>query len=487
MTHEELWQAVLGEIELTLSKASFVTWFKNTKVEGIEADTITVSVPNIFAKEWLENKYSRTLLDSIRKYYPQINKITCIIGNLEKDKPRSLDSVITQKTTDQPDISGTNTAPNINMPSLSPVNHTLSTPYQQTKPSGIPPSIFNDMLETNLNSRYSYDNYVVGSNNELAYAACRSVAENPGYSYNPLFIYGPVGLGKTHLLQATGNYILKNNPNFKIKYVSMERFANELVDAIQNSRAKEFKNKYIMLDAIILDDVQFLAKKEKTQEEFFHIFESLYQLRKQIILSSDRPPKSIATLEDRLRSRFEGGMIADIGKPDLETRIAIINRKLTERNFSLPAEIVEYLAENIYNNVRELEGALNKIVVIFQLRNQPPTIEDVIEQTKDIISTNKQKGVSVEKIIKSVAEFFEVKPDEVTSRCRKKNLVKPRQIAIYLMRKEIGLSFPEIGHNIGGRDHSTAIYAFDKIEKELSINNVLQDHIKFIKEKLVEY
>lgn len=472
MTHEELWQAVLGEIELTLSKASFITWFKNTQIQAIDKDIITINVPNIFAKEWLENKYSRTLLDSIRKYHPQINKISCIVGNLDKEKPKSIDSIVTNKPVSQ----------NVEKPNI-------STGYQQStsNPSMRPPSIFHDLHETNLNQRYGFDNYVVGSNNELAYAACRSVAENPGMSYNPLFLYGPVGLGKTHLLQATGNYILKHSPHFKIKYVSMERFANELVDAIQNSKAKEFKNKYIMLDAIILDDVQFLAKKEKTQEEFFHIFESLYQLKKQIILSSDRPPKSIPTLEDRLRSRFEGGMIADIGKPDLETRIAIINRKLGERSFELPVEIVSYLAENIYHNVRELEGALNKIVVIYQLRNQLPTLEEVMEQTKDIVSNNRQKTVSSERVIQLVAEFFEVRIDEITSRCRKKNLVRPRQIAIYLMRKEIGLSFPEIGQVIGGRDHSTAIYAYEKIDKELESNNLLKDHIKFIKEKFVEY
>lgn len=474
MTNEELWQTVLGEVELSLSKANFITWFKNTSIQDIEPDTIVIGVPNIFAKERLENKFNKILLDSIRKYQPKINKVNCVIGAYEKEstKGKSLDSAVN------------NNFPNKHPSSLT-VNHT-----KEARKIGSTGRINNQVdpfFEPNLNNRYAFGNFVVGSNNELAFAACKSVAENPGSSYNPLFLYGGVGLGKTHLLQSTGNYILQNNNGFKIKYISMERFANELVDAIQNSKAKEFKNKYIQLDVLILDDVQFLAKKEKTQEEFFHVFESLYQLGKQIILSSDRAPKSIPTLEDRLRSRFEGGMMADIGKPDLETRVAIINKKLIEKNFQLSNDAILYLAENIYHNVRELEGALNKIIVTCQLRNHKPNLEEVIELTNDHVSTNHQKNLTPQKIIKSVAEFFELKPDEIFARSRKKKLIKPRQIAVYLMRKEIGLSFPEIGQFIGGRDHSTAIYAYEKMEKELNENNILQDHIKFIKEKFIEY
>jgi chromosomal replication initiator protein len=464
MTNEELWQAVLGEIELTLSKASFITWFKNTYILQIENTNIVVSVPNIFAKEWLENKYNKQLLDSIKKYNSNINSITCVIET-KTEKNKKDTPATTQKTHHQEE------------------KIHISTTYQQ---STKPPSIFTNYTETNLNSRYSFDNFVVGSNNELAYAACRSVAEHPGQNYNPLFIYGGVGLGKTHLLQSTGNKIVENHPDFKIKYVSMERFANELVDAIQNSKAKEFKNKYIMLDGLILDDVQFLAKKEKTQEEFFHIFESLYQLKKQIILSSDCPPKSIPTLEDRLRSRFEGGMMVDINKPDFETRIAIINKKLIEKRFHLDQEIILYLAENIYNNVRELEGALNKIIVTYQLRNQIPTLEEVKEQTKDVISTNRTKGTTPQNILKAVADFYNIKEDEISNRSRKKKLIKPRQVAIYLLRTDIGLSFPEIGQIIGGRDHSTAIYAYEKINKELTENILLFDNIKFIREKILQ-
>jgi len=468
MTHEEFWQAVLGEIELSLSKASFTTWFKNTSINQLGESELVLSVPNIFAKEWLEKKYRKIILDSVQKFYPKVTKFSCLILD-SQDASRSIDSIV--KT---------------NQNFSSQENHANQT-SNHNKPANYPRPFGGFSVNSNLNSRYHFNSFVIGSNNELAYAACRSVAENPGKNYNPLFVYGGVGLGKTHLLQSTGNEVLQNFPQKKVKYISMERFANELVTAIQTSKAKDFKNEYIQLDVLIIDDVQFLSNKEKTQEEFFHVFESLYQLEKQIIISSDRPPKSIPTLEDRLRSRFEGGMMADISKPDLETRMAIIKRKLVEKNFKLDDNIITYLAENIYHNVRELEGALNKIIVTYQLKNYAPSIEDIMEQTEDVISTNRQKDLNPAKIIGSVAEFFDVKKEEISGRCRKKKIVKPRQIAIYLLRTELNLSFPEIGKAIGGRDHSTAIYACGKIEKELENNKLLEDHLKFIKEKFVDF
>lgn len=462
MTNEELWQAVLGELELSMSKASFTTWFKNTAVHEMSDDAVVIAVPNIFAKEWLEKKYKKNILDSIRKHYPKVNVLSCFItgnGNGATQQQKSIDSIV--NTTKKHAKKSKNNIPKIS-----------------AKPVG---------FSTNLNGRYSFDTFVVGGNNELAFAACKSIAEQPGQNYNPLFIYGGVGLGKTHLLQSTGNYAVTLNPGLKVRYLSMERFTNELVDSIQKSKAKEFKNNYIDLDVLILDDVQFLSGKEKTQEEFFHVFESLYQHGKQIILSSDRAPKSIPTLEDRLRSRFEGGMMADVNKPDLETRIAIIKAKSAEKQFKLKDNIIEYLAEHIYHNVRELEGAINKIIVTYQLRNDKPTIEDIKEMTKDVISVNRQKDLTPNKILKSVADYYEVKTDEIASRCRKKKVVKPRQISIYLLRNEINLSFPEIGNLIGGRDHSTAIYAFEKIKKELDENEILQDQINFIREKFIDY
>ncbi len=469
MTHDEFWQAVLGEIELSLSKASFTTWFKNTSVNQIGDSEFVLNVPNIFAKEWLEKKYRKNILDSVQKFYPKVTKFSCLISD-SQDSSRSIDSIVNLKTNQSQQQTNASSQPQRN---------------KLNKPSSKPFGGFS--VNSNLNNRYGFNSFVIGSNNELAYAACRSVAENPGKNYNPLFVYGGVGLGKTHLLQSTGSEILQNFPNKKVKYISMERFANELVTAIQTSKAKNFKNEYIQLDVLIIDDVQFLSNKEKTQEEFFHVFESLYQLEKQIIISSDRPPKSIPTLEDRLRSRFEGGMMADISKPDLETRMAIIKKKLAEKNFKLDEDIIIYLAENIYHNVRELEGALNKIIVTYQLKNYPPSLEKIMGQTEDVISTNRQKDLSPDKIICSVAEFFDVKKEEIIGRCRKKKIIKPRQLAIYLLRTELNLSFPEIGKAVGGRDHSTAIYACGKIEKELEGNKIMEDHLKFIKEKFVDF
>lgn len=464
-----MWQTVLGEIELSISKASFTTWFKNTSICEINQNEIKIAVPNIFAKEWLEKKYRGIIISTIRKHHPEINSISCHLNNGNNDKKnagsKSVDSVVIKNNNQSLDLSGS--------------KKTAPAPAQNR---GYGESAF----YSNLNPKYHFDTYVVGSNNELAYAACKSVAEDPGVNYNPLFIYGGVGLGKTHLLQATGNFI-ENKHKARVKYIGMERFANELIDSIQASKAKEFKNKYIQLDVLIIDDAQFLSKKEKTQEEFFHVFESLYQHGKQIIISSDRPPKSIPTLEDRLRSRFEGGMMADISKPDMETRIAIIEKKIQEKNFYLDRQIINYLAENIYHNVRELEGALNKIIVTYQLRNAEPSIKGIADLVEDLISSNRQKNITPQKIIEAVAEFFDIKASDIYEKGRKKQAIRPRQVAIHLLRKDLSLSFPEIGQSIGGRDHSTAMYANKKIIKELDSNKILQDQVKFIREKYMIY
>jgi len=461
MKNHELWEAVLGEVELSLSKASFTTWFKNTSIKELSEEALVVVVPNIFAKEWLEKKYQKIILDSIRKHFPKINKMSCVLENYESSQ-KSIDSV---------------------------VNSPKKARKQGSQKTKKPVAATNNknFVSSGLNPRYSFDTYVIGNNNELAYAACKSVSKDPGHSYNPLFIYGDVGLGKTHLIQATGNFIKQQNPDFKVRYVSMERFANELIGAIQNSKAKEFKNEYIQLDALIIDDVQFLSKKEKTQEEFFHVFESLYQLNKQIIISADRPPKSIPTLENRLKSRFEGGMMADISKPDLETRLAIIKKKAAEKNFKLSDDIVQYLAKNIYHNIREIEGALNKIIVTYQLQNTSPTLESVMELTEDLISSNRQNKVTPKTLVSAVADFFNVKSSEITGSCRKKTIIKPRQLTFYLLRSDLNLSFMEIGSFLGGKNHSTVMYAYKKINKELENNKFLQDQIKFIREKYNDY
>jgi chromosomal replication initiator protein len=491
INNEELWKIILGELELSISKASFTTWFTNTSIHSVSEDRIVVNVPNIFAKEWLEKKYKKDILLSIQKYYPKINSFSCQINQSNQGN----DPVITRFTQKQPGKSVDSLGVKRDVPIKNAPRQKENTPsfsVVNNMPSGTgkPTSSFvksSDIFVNNLNKKYTFDNFIVSSNNELANAACQSISNQPGENYNPLFIYGGVGLGKTHLVQATGNKILESFPGFKIHYSSMERFSNELVDAIQNNKAKEFKNKYIGLDVLILDDIQFLSGKEKTQEEFFHVFESLYQLGKQVILTSDRPPKSISTLEDRLRSRFEGGMIVDVEKPDFETRLAIIDQKLQEKDFKLNKEIAEYLAKNIYHNIRELEGALNKIIVTFQFQNKTPELDDVINLTKDIISVNHQKDVTPDRVLEAIADYFDIKTEEIINRCRKKKVVKPRQVAFYLLRTDVEMSYPEIGKFMGGRDHSTAIYAYEKIKKELDLSDDLTNQIKFIREKITSY
>ena len=340
MNIEEIWQAILGEIELIISPASFTTWFRNTSISGFSDAQMVINVPNGFAKEWLENKYNRYILQALKKYQPDIKSVRCIvIADLEAKK-RKLDSAAK--------ILAENTA----KPAVSASSRKAE----------------NDLGLISLNPRYTFDNFIVGSNNELAHAACFAVSQNLGRIYNPLFIYGGVGLGKTHLLQSIGNAVLDKDSSRKILYSTSERFTDDLVDRIKTKNIRDFKKPYLEADLLIIDDIQFIAGKEKTQEEFFHIFNTLYQLNKQIVLSSDRPPKAIATLEERLRSRFEGGMIADVSRPDLETRIAILERKAAEKDFEIESEVLTYIASNIQHNIRELEGALSRVIVTCELK-----------------------------------------------------------------------------------------------------------------------
>jgi len=337
--------------------------------------------------------------------------------------------------------------------------------------------------ETNLNPKYTFDSFIVGSSNELANAAAVAVCKNLGQVYNPLFIYGGVGLGKTHLIQAIGNYINKSDKKLKIKYVSGEKFTNELVNSIKNQETSQFKDKYRKLDVFIIDDVQFIAGKDKTQEELFHTFNSLYEKNKQIILSSDHQPKAIPLIEERLRSRFEGGMIADIGYPDFETRVAIIKIKLQEKKITLDDEVINYLASNFQNNIRELEGAINRIIARSILINQTPDLNFVIKSLAEII--NKPKRITTfKKIVQVVSDFYDISEKDIFNRTRKQELVKPRQIIMYIMRKDLNNSFPYIGQKLGGRDHTTVIHACDKITKNLELNENLKEELLLIRQKL---
>lgn len=468
MTNGELWQAALGEIELSISKANFITWFKNTTILSNENGKIVIGVPNGFAKEWLENKYNTYIYKALRNFQENIREINCVIYNPQnsssQDENKIEQTVGTSQVATQQEYK---------------IDQNRAERFVST--SGVTPQ---QAQENNINPRYTFENFIVGENNELARAACFAVSQNLGRIYNPLFIYGGVGLGKTHLLQSIGNEILKKDAAKKIKYITSERFANELIESIRSQSVNEFKTAYQAIDLLIIDDVQFLAGKEKTQNEFFHIFNALYQLNKQIVISSDRPPKAIATLEDRLRSRFEGGMIADIGKPDLETRTAILKIKAAEKNFYLDDETVKYMAENIKNNIRELEGALNRIIAACEFNKKLPTLKFVQQALSEIISSGKKKGVQMQHVVEAVSQYFGIEVKDLINKGRKKEVAYARQVAMYLMRSELGSSYPGIGSQFGGRDHTTALHAYEKISKELEHDQKLQEDVALLKEKI---
>ena len=449
MEKDELWQNVLADVELNTSRATFNTWFGGTNIQSIEDNILLVSVPNSFAKEWLENKFNKFILKSIRNFIPEVKDIKFIISqtkntDLKIIKKRRIEEKEELDADSQFDFTGVD-------------------------------------QNTNLNPRYTLSDFIVGSANELAHAAVTSVVSNLGTIYNPLFIYGGVGLGKTHLIQALGNEVARLNKNKVVKYVSSEKFTSELVAAIQAKEMDKFKEDYRKCDLLIIDDIQFIAGREKTQEEFFHTFNALYEKNKQIVISSDKQPKAISTLEDRLKSRFEGGMIADIGYPDYETRLAIIKTKLVKKQVSLASEIVEYVAQNFQKNIREMEGALNKIIIQTKINQNVITFDDVKKILQSSIHTPK-KNISVKNIIQTVAKYYSINEKQLFLKTRKQEIVKPRQIIMYLLRDELGLSYPSIGGKIGGRDHTTIIHACDKISDNVKNDISLADEINTIRQ-----
>jgi len=450
MTNEELWKAVLGEMEVTLSRANFTTWFKSTSILSKNPQSVVVSVPNGFIKEWLENKFNKRILDSIRNASPEVREVKYVVGTPKVDLRQEISKTLLEKD------------------------------FEEKTPIEIDKDI--DRL-TNLNKKYTFESYIIGSNNELAHAASLAITKNLGKLYNPLFIYGGVGLGKTHLLQAIGNRISANYKDGQVLYIPAERLTADLIEGIKNRTIEDLKTKYSKLDILIIDDVQFIAGKERTQDVVFSIFNELHGKNKQVILSSDRPPKAIPALEERLRSRFEGGMIADIGIPDFETRLAILKLKTTEKRFEVDSEVLSHIATNIQKNVRELEGALNRIIAFSQIYNKTPGMKEV----KSILATylnNPYRKTSPPSVLKSVADFYSISLADLVKRSRKKEVVKPRQIAMYLLREETKLSFPEIGHKLGGRDHSTVIHACEKIRREESSDESLKQELVLIRERV---
>jgi chromosomal replication initiator protein len=456
--YHALWQSVLGEIELSVSHATFTTWFKNTELIDKNDDGVVISVPNIFAKKQFEVKFNNQVKAILIKNGVNPKQITYIIN-------------ITSKSTKL------NRETTVDLSSQSPavIGETISLENSHHQQSSV-------LNASGLNPRYTFDNFVVGSSNDLAYTASQAVAANPGTKYNPLYLYGGVGLGKTHLMQAVGNTIIKNDPKMRVLYISTETFVNEFLDYIRYKK-KGFSEKYRNVDVLIIDDMQFIAGKEKTQEEFFHTFNHLHQNNKQIIISSDKPPKSIPTLTERLRSRFEMGMAIDIQMPDFETRCAILSIKAAQSGVTLDQNTIEYLATNIKTNIRELEGALNQLLAVAEMHGIEPDLSTA-EGLLGNIRHSRPQHLSSKQIIDRTAKHFQIESSEICGSKRDKYIVVPRQIAMYLLRSELHLSFPKIASELGRKDHTTAIHSVEKIEKAIKLDYVIREQVASIREKL---
>lgn len=436
-----LWDKTLNTIKGELTNVSYNTWIKSLTPMSIDNNIVVLKVPNEFTKDILESRYKSLLINTLKDVSSKDFDIKFIINN-EEDKTLKIQS---NKPEREKEI---------------------------------------EVNSHNLNPKYTFESFVVGNSNRFAHAASLAVAESPAKAYNPLFIYGGVGLGKTHLMHAIGHYVLQNNPNAKIVYVSSEKFTNELINSIKDDKNEAFRNKFRSVDILLIDDIQFIAGKERTQEEFFHTFNALYESNKQIILSSDRPPKEIPTLEDRLRSRFEWGLIADIQVPDFETRIAILNKKADVENLNIPNEVMVYIATKIKSNIRELEGALIRIVAYSSLTNREISVDLASEALRDIVSSKQPQAINILLIQDVVASYYNLRVEDLKSSRKTRNVAFPRQVAMYLSRKLTDNSLPKIGEEFGGRDHTTVIHAYDKISTALKSDENLQNAVNEITKRL---
>ena len=449
--NNSLWQSVLGEIELSVSHANFKTWFRDTELLSYDNGTATIGVVNVFAKSQLEKRFDTQIREILKKNNPDIKDVNYKVKNTKK------------KITSRETTASLRDRAN-ELISRAPVNAKTPT------------------ANTTLNPRYTFDNFVVGSCNDLAYTACQAAAANPGAKYNPLFIYGGVGLGKTHLIQAVGNAIIKRDPKMKVAYVSSETFMKEFLDSIRFKIAG-FSDKYRNVDVLIVDDMQFIAGKEKTQEEFFHTFNALHQANKQIIISSDKPPRSIPTLTERLRSRFEWGMAIDIQMPDFETRCAIIKAKAAFSDAELDTDVIEYLATNFKTNIRELEGALNRLLAYAEMQNFNPDLQ-AAEGILGNMKRARPQHITAKQVIDKTARYYNIEAKDMCSARRDKFITMPRQIAMYLLRSELKMSFPKIAQELGRKDHTTAMHSIEKITRESAINVSIREQINDIRDKL---
>lgn len=444
---KKIWDAVLVQIELSVSKATYVMWFKDTHIVKLEDGVVYLGVPNTFVKTWLFEKYHNTLLRLLRELDPSVRSIEYCISSAKSDTQKS-------KADDKK-------------------------PHQEKKE--LPLDDFYIGREDNLNPKYTFDSFVIGPFNQMAYAASQAIIKKP-VAYNPLFIYGNTGLGKTHLMQAIGNHLKNSGTQKKIYYITSEKFAQDMVNSMQANKMNSFKEKYRKYDVFIMDDLQFLANKEKTQEELFHLFNHLYDNNKQIIFSSDVHPNYIPNLEKRLASRFVAGMTIDIPPPDQESRMAILKAKAAQSNIELKHEIIDFIASYLEGNVRELEGILNNILVQMEVKGKDLTISDIKGLIKNSAKSN--KNLSVKDIVKVVAGFYNIEEDSIYNKTRKKEVVKPRQLTMYILREDFHISYPSIGQKLGGRDHTTVIHSCEKVKNELKMNSSIAEELSQIRSML---
>ncbi len=444
MSHSviEKWDKIqeLLRDESDISKISYKTFLENLEPIRVHDNTIIIKTDDEIGRDYIERKYSKSIIIAIREIVGEIYNIKFMLpSEIEREEKRS---------------------------------------------SGKRQPTINNNEYNSLNSRYTFDTFVVGNNNKLAHAAALAVAESPAEAYNPLFIYGGVGLGKTHLMHSIAHFILSENSESKVLYVSSEKFTNELINSIRDDKNEEFRQKYRNIDVLLVDDIQFIAGKERTQEEFFHTFNTLYEAKKQIIISSDRPPKEIKTLEERLRSRFEWGLIADIQPPDFETRMAILQKRAELEHLNLPNDVIQYVATNIKSNIRELEGGINKIIAYSTLVHKDLTKELAEDALKDLITPEKDKEITPEFILEIVAEHYNLNPADIVSKKRPREIAYPRQIVMYLSRTLTDLSLPKIGQILGKRDHTTIIHGYEKISKDIQKDSALKNTIEILTKKI---
>ena len=460
-----IWRTVLSEMETHLSKPSIETWLKNTRPISLQENTLVVEVPNDFTRNWLKNHYYQKLTDILLDIMNEDFNIHFVIK-----KDPGINGLQPENQNNRMNVAVDPSKKEENIREISKNNHKdLSSVCKW------------------LNPKYTFESFVIGSNNRLAHAASLAVAETPSRAYNPLFIYGGVGLGKTHLLHAIGHYVISHNISEEVVYLSSEKFTNQFINAIRDNKTVEFRNKYRNIDILLIDDIQFLAGKEQTQEEFFHTFNALHENSKQIVISSDRPPKEIPKLEDRLRSRFEWGLITDIQAPDLETRIAILRKKSQNEGIYIPDDILIFIAQKIETNIRELEGALVRIIAYASLEDKQINLEFAEEALKDFFTKNKKTSVDIEKIISTTASYFKISIQDIRSRRRPQSISLPRQIAMYLCREMTEFSLLKIGEEFGGKDHSTVIHAHRKISGDITKDDELLRSVKEIKNMIFNF